>query len=110
MRYWLPPPEQALTPELIAVGCIESGARAILLEEASIPVEFFDLSTRFAGELLHRLGIYGIRLGAVVPDTTDCSDAFNDFVREANRGKAYRFFSSRDEAVRWLEGLSEDSV
>jgi hypothetical protein len=76
------------------------------LDDGAIPREFFDLSTRVAGELLHRLGIYGIRLAAVVPDPTTHSVPFQDFVREANRGGPYRFFANRSEAMAWLEGLT----
>ena len=89
-------------PRELATRCIESGSRALLLDAAAIPPEFFDLSTRVAGELLHRLSIYGVRLAAVVPDPSVHSAAFQDFVREANRGRQLRFLRTREEALSWL--------
>jgi len=98
------PPSDRLDPSAVAVACIEHGARALLLDESALSAEFFDLSTRVAGELLHRLGLYGIRMAAVVPDPAAHSPAFQDFVREADRGERYRFFATRAEAIGWLIG------
>ena len=89
-------------PWTVATQCIESGSGALLLDVEALPREFFDLSTGVAGELLHRLSIYGVRLAAVVPDPAAHSPAFQDFAREANRGRQLRFFSHRAEAIAWL--------
>jgi hypothetical protein len=32
---------------------------------------------------------------------------FQAFVREANKGDQYRFFSTRQQATRWLESVGE---
>jgi hypothetical protein len=97
-----PDAARAADPSGILAGCIESGARAVLMDEDVAPADFFDLSTRMAGELLHGLGKYGIRLAVVIPDVSVHSPAFQDFAREANRRGDYRFFASRGEAVEWL--------
>ena len=102
--YFEPDAEQASDPRKILTGCIESGARAVLLDEGAVPAAFFDLSTRFAGELLHDLGKYEVRLAVVVRDTGAYSPSFQDFAREANRGSRHRFFPTRGEAVAWLDG------
>lgn len=86
--------------------CIESGARSLLLDEHAIPEEFFDLETGAAGELLHHLGKYRLRLAAVVPHPAEHPARFREFLREANRGSAFRFFPSRDEALDWLKHAS----
>lgn len=99
-----PDAQQVSGARSIFVGCIESGSRAVLLEEDAVPAAFFDLSTRFAGELLHDLAKYEVRLAVVVRDTAAYSAAFRDFAHEANRGSRYRFFPTRDEAVAWLGG------
>lgn len=101
--YFEPDAEQASGPQSILTGCIESASRAVLLDEGAVPAAFFDLSTRFAGELLHGLGKYEVRLAVVVPDATRYSTAFQDFAREANRGRGCRIFPTRVEAVTWLE-------
>jgi Domain of unknown function (DUF4180) len=98
-----PNDERPFDPTKVVVSCIEDGCHSLLLDGDSIPSDFFDLSSGRAGELLHKLSVYGIRLAAVVPDPTRHSAPFQDFLREANRGNQFRFFPSRDEAVLWLE-------
>jgi len=102
--YFEPNSASASDPGALAIGCIEAGCRAMLLDEGVAPPEFFDLSTRFAGELLHRMGLYELRLAVVAPDLSLHSHPFQAFVREANRGGRYRFFATREAAVAWLEG------
>ena len=95
-------------PAAAVAACIESGSRALLLDRDAVPPGFFDLSSGVAGELLHRLSVYGLHMAAVVPDPSRCSQPFQDFVREANRGRQFRFFPTRDDAVRWLESAPPD--
>ena len=106
--YHEPPSGEAgsLDAAAIVTGCVESGSRGLLLDRAALPPAFFDLSSGFAGELLHRLGLYGIRMAAVVSDPSRCSRSFQDFVREANRGRQSRFFATRGEAIEWLSSDS----
>lgn len=93
----------AFDPGAVAVSCIESGMRSLLIDAPAMAPEFFDLSSGVAGELLHRLSVYGVRMAAVVPDPSVHSGPFQDFLRESNRGSQFRFFPTRGEAVRWLE-------
>lgn len=103
-----PAPAGSQPPDLddALTACIESGASALLLDEHAIAPEFFDLSTLVAGNPVQRLRNYGIRMAAVVPTAGGRSVAFQDFVREANTGSGFRFFSSREDAMRWLESAS----
>lgn len=84
--------------------CIESGAGSLLLDRSSMPAAFFDLSTGVAGALVQRLTNYGIRMAAVVPDRASHSRAFQQFAAEADHGSLFRFFATREQAIRWLEG------
>jgi hypothetical protein len=93
----------AFDPAAAARSCIECGAHALLADRAALTPDFFDLSSGVAGELLHRLSVYGIRMAGVVPDPSSHSAPFQDFLRESNRGKQFRFFPTREEAIRWLE-------
>ena len=90
-------------PTALLTSCVESGAQSLLLDEGVIPAEFFDLSSGLAGELLHKLTLYRIRLAGVVPDPAIHSPRFQDFAREANRGTQYRFFPDRQAAIDWLD-------
>jgi hypothetical protein len=85
------------------IGCVEHGARALLLDAEALPAAFFDLRTGVAGEVCQKLTNYGIRMAAVVPDLSVHPPRFREFAREANGGHQCRFFPSRAEAIAWLE-------
>jgi uncharacterized protein DUF4180 len=93
----------AFDPAAVATACVESGSHALLVDAPALPPAFFDLSSGVAGELLHRLTLYGIRMAGVVPDPSVHSGAFQSFHVETNRGSQVRFFPTRAEAVEWLE-------
>jgi len=97
-----PQPAGTFDPAAIVRACVESGAPALLLDEGALPPEFFDLSTRLAGDLVQRVTLYHIRMAGVVPDPSVHSRPFQDFAREAGHGGPFRFFPSREEAVAWL--------
>ncbi|GAB4144177.1 MAG: hypothetical protein Fur0021_00540 [Candidatus Promineifilaceae bacterium] len=101
--YFEPTPTDPFDPTKVVRSCIESGAHALLLDKAALPPHFFDLSSGMAGELLHKLSVYRMRMAAVVSDPSAHSANFQAFVREANKGNQFRFFSTRQEAVAWLE-------
>lgn len=86
----------------VLVRSIESGNGQILLEVDALPPQFFDLSSGAAGDLVQGLINYRIRMAMVVPELTRHSDAFQAFVKEANRGRSFRFFESDAEAEEWL--------
>ena len=98
-------PTHPFDPTAVVISCAEAGADCLLLDEKSLPAEFFDLSSGLAGELLHRLSIYYMRLAAVVPDPSAHSPHFQAFVLEANKGDQFRFFPTRQEAIAWLESI-----
>lgn len=87
----------------VIVGSMENDADAVLFDSEALPPAFFDLSSGVAGDLLHRLSVYKVRMAGIVPDPTKYSERFQEFMREANKGNQYRFFPNRDEAVAWLE-------
>jgi hypothetical protein len=92
----------ALDPRAVVESCIESDARSVLADESALPPAFFDLGTGLAGELLHKLSTYRLRLAGIVPDASVHPTRFQEFLREANRGDQFRFFTTRDEAIQWL--------
>lgn len=101
--YELPPgPAGAFDPVSVFTHCIESGACNLLLDEAALPPEFFDLSTGVTGALVQKLTQYEIRMAAVVPDPGIHSTPFQDFARETGKNRWFRFFPTREQAVAWL--------
>ena len=100
--YFEPAPGSRCDPSELVERCIEAGARSLLLDAPAIPGAFFDLSTGHAGELLHHLGKYRLRLAVVVPDPSLHSQPFQALLREANAGDEFRSFSSRPDALEWI--------
>ncbi len=73
------------------------GARRIILKRENIAPEFFDLSTRIAGEILQKFATYQMKL-AIVGDFSDLSQTFADFAYESNRGSQIFFCATVDDA------------
>jgi PadR family transcriptional regulator, regulatory protein AphA len=95
-----------MSPSDIVASCYERDAVAVLLDDGAFPADFFDISSRVAGELTQKLMQYGIRLAAVVPNPEAYSDAFRSFLSEANRSRHIRFAPSREKALAWLHRIS----
>ena len=61
------------------------GARKIIIHRENITPDFFDLSTRLAGEILQKFVTYQVKL-AIVGDFQDASASSRAFIYESNRG------------------------
>jgi hypothetical protein len=73
---------------------------------ARLPAGFFDLRTGVAGELLQKLANHRLKLAVLgeVSQHVAASDAFRDFVREANRGQQVWFVADEAELSARLKG------
>ena len=87
------------TPALEA--CLSHRSDALLLREADLPEEFFDLSTGVAGEVLQRLANYRIRL-AVVASLERFSPRFADLLAEERTRGRFAVFAETEAARAWL--------
>lgn len=95
-------PQSAL--DLIATVNYETGCAAMVLPKEAVAEEFWQLSTRLAGEVLQKFINYNMKL-AVIGDfsaLTAKSKSLHDFVFESNRGTHIFFVDSEEEAVRRL--------
>ncbi|MCB9137586.1 MAG: DUF4180 domain-containing protein [Caldilineaceae bacterium] len=91
-----------LNPTAVLQECVENDCRSILLAESAFGADFVDLNTGLAGELLHKLSTYRMRMAGVVPTPADLPQRFQEFMRESNRGRQFRFFPTREAAIDWL--------
>jgi hypothetical protein len=87
--------------DLIA-ACSEHNTDYVLLDTPVLPDAFFELQTRFAGELLQKLQNYRLRTAVVVSPVQDYGERFTEYLREARKAQYSRLFTSRDEAIAWL--------
>lgn len=82
--------------------CGEIDSNRILLEEAHLHPNFFDLSTGLAGAILGKLAIYHVKTAIVADLDGIQSQRFQELIRESNRGDQVNFFRSLAPAEQWL--------
>jgi len=66
------------------------GANRIVIDRKNIIPDFFDLSTRIAGEILQKFVTYRVKL-AIAGDFSDASESLKAFIYESNRGSQIFF-------------------
>jgi hypothetical protein len=74
-------------------------ATFVVIPVGRLADDFFQLKTRVAGEMLHKLTLYKLRV-VIVGDISrhlEESSAFRDFVYETNRGRQVWFAASAEE-------------
>src|SRR5262249_38596918 len=98
-----PPDGKKLRSDRDAVELIgeafQRGARLILIPVERLDEDFFRLRTRIAGEMVQKFVNYRMRLviaGDIAQYVAE-SDAFRDFVYEANRGSQIWFVTNVEE-------------
>ncbi len=79
-------------------------ATLVLLPVSRLDDDFFDLSTRIAGEFFQKFVNYGMQLVIVgdISRRTAESKSLRDFVYEANRGERIWFVMNREELEKRL--------
>lgn len=74
------------------------GASHILIKEENLHPDFFDLKTKFAGEILQKFSTYGMDLSVIGDYSKFESKSLNDFIYESNKTGKINFVSSMQEA------------
>ena len=81
----------------------EANTSDIVIPKQCIIEDFFQLSTKLAGEILQKYMNYGIRI-AIVGDFSEYkSKALKDFIYESNKGKYFFFVLTEQDAIEKLE-------
>jgi len=93
-------PQSAL--DLFMTVKYESGATRIALHKDALLDEFFDLSTRIAGEVLQKIINYQLKLAIYGDFSGYKSKSLNEFIFESNQGNAIFFLASAEDAVKRL--------
>lgn len=84
-------------------ACWSHGVRAALLYPENLTPRFFDLSSGEAGSILQKLQSYQIRLALLCPPgSVRLSDRFRELLAEAQGGRDFGLFETRERAVAWL--------
>ncbi|WP_167619513.1 DUF4180 domain-containing protein [Maribellus sediminis] len=75
------------------------GTNKMVIHQHQLPIGFFELKTKIAGEILQKFSTYNQRL-AIVGDFSEIeSKSLRDFIRESNRIGRILFVASLDEAL-----------
>ena len=79
------------------------GTSGLMLTEADLVPEFFDLKTGLAGELFQKFTNYQLRLVLIVADPQRYGDRFNEPALEHRSHKNIRIVHTREEADAWMQ-------
>ncbi len=97
--------------DLIFSVTYEYECNNVILNSDNLDKSFFDLKTKFAGELLQKLVNYNCRIAIVGEFESYNSKALNDFIFECNRkenvGSQIFFLNNVGEAISRLSGTSK---
>jgi SpoU rRNA methylase family enzyme len=89
------------TLDLIA-GSGMLDASSIILYKDQISPDFFDLSTRLAGEILQKFSNYRLQLAVIGDFSKYSSKSLRDFINECNRGNRIIFVPDLVDAINRL--------
>lgn len=87
--------------DIIAV-CMENEISRVLIHAAALADDFFDLSSRLAGNILLKLGNYRVKTVVVLDDGQKLTEKFEEFMAETNRGTSFAVFRDKEDAENWL--------
>ena len=88
--------------DFIATINYETGSNRIILNKSAICGDFFDLSTRLAGEILQKFIIYHIKIAIVGDFSTYTSKSLKAFIYECNKGRDLFFLPDEKQAIEKL--------
>ena len=88
--------------DLMADARYSGGCGAMAVYKESLPEDFFDLKTRFAGEMLQKFSNYSFKFAVVGDFSVYGSKALRDFIYECNKGRLVFFKSTLEEALEAL--------
>ena len=77
-------------------------ARSLIIREENLSPEFFDLSTKIAGEILQKFSNYMVKMAIIGEFEKYNSESLKAFIRESNRGNQIFFVSDREIAIERL--------
>ncbi|NLT94579.1 MAG: DUF4180 domain-containing protein [Clostridia bacterium] len=88
--------------DLIATVEYETGCSRIIINKSLICEEFFNLSTKIAGEILQKFINYRKKIAIVGDFSKYTSKSLKDFIYECNRGKDIFFLPDEKQAIEKL--------
>lgn len=91
--------------DLIMSVNYETDLNKIIIDKSLVTEEFFDLSTRLAGEILQKMINYHFKIAFVGDFSVYPSTSLRDFIYECNNGKDFFFVETQQQAIEKLSKL-----
>lgn len=89
--------------DLIMSVSYETGCYRIIINKSAICEDFFDLSTKIAGDVLQKFVTYNIKIAIVGDFSAYTSKSLKAFIYESNRGNDIFFLPDEKQAVEKLQ-------
>ncbi len=91
--------------DFMATVQYETGAYRIVLRKSALCEDFFNLSTKLAGEILQKFVNYRVKIAIVGDFSEYTSQSLKDFIYESNKGKDVFFLPNEKQAVEKLSSV-----
>lgn len=88
--------------DFIATIQYETGCNRIIMSKSTFSEDFFDLSTRLAGDILQKFINYHVKIAIIGDFSIYLSKSLKDFIYESNNGKDIFFLSDEKKAIEKL--------
>ncbi|MDA8223034.1 DUF4180 domain-containing protein [Desulfosporosinus sp.] len=85
--------------DLIATVGYETGCDFMILNKAAICEDFFELSTKMAGDILQKFVNYHMKIAILGDFSSYKSKSLKDFIDECNKGKNIFFLNNEKQAI-----------
>lgn len=94
--------EKAANSSRLVEACGNAGVDCLILYPENLPEGFFDLSSGVAGEVLHKLRIYHVRLAVICTPGLKLSSRFGEMLFDERRYGYFRLLNNLAAALDWL--------
>ncbi|HQC70140.1 MAG: DUF4180 domain-containing protein [Tissierellia bacterium] len=88
--------------DLLATVSYETDCDRIIIDKSAIAEDFFDLSTKLAGEVLQKCINFHFKVAIIGDFSVYKSNSLKDFIYESNKGKDIFFLPDENQAVEKL--------
>jgi hypothetical protein len=88
--------------DLLATVTYETDCERIIIDKSAIAEDFFDLSTKLAGEVLQKCINFHFKVAILGDFSAYKSNSLKDFIYECNKGKDIYFLPNEKQAVEKL--------
>jgi hypothetical protein len=85
--------------DFIATISYETGCDRVILNKSAICEDFFNLSTKLAGEILQKFINYQMKIAIIGDFSVYTSKSLKDFIYESNNGRNIFFLQNEEEAI-----------